>query len=100
MKLMKIPVDNYNNLLTLLKLEHYGPMFEYFDYYARKNMSIYIVNNALENETLIPTQEHVCISFQIIDISFAISVNETWIDVWRKFTDTNRLIECWTWYRR
>ena len=59
MKLMKIPVDNYNNLLTLLKLEHYGPMFEYFDYYARKNMSIYIVNNVLENETLIPSQEHV-----------------------------------------
>ena len=61
MKLMKIPVDNYNNLLTLLKLEHYGPMFEYFDYYARKNMSIYIVNNALENETQIPSQEHVCV---------------------------------------
>ena len=61
MKLMKIPVDNYNNLLTLLKLEHYGPMFEYFDYFARKNMSIYIVNNALENETQIPTQEHVSV---------------------------------------
>ncbi len=58
-KLMKIPVDNYNNVLMLLKLEHYGAMFEYFDYYARKNMSIYIVNNALENETIIPTQEQV-----------------------------------------
>ena len=59
MKLMKIPVDNYNDVLTLLKLQHFGPLFEYFDYYARKQMSIYIISNALENETLIPTQEQV-----------------------------------------
>ena len=59
MKLMKIPVDNYNNVLTLLKLEHFGPLFEYFDYQARKTMSTYIINNALETESPIPTQEQV-----------------------------------------
>ena len=56
---MKLPVDNYNNVLTLLKLEHFGPLFEYFDYQARKMMSIYIVNNALDNETVISTPEQV-----------------------------------------
>ena len=56
---MKLPIDNYNNVLTLLKLEHFGPLFEYFDYQARKTMSIYIINNALDNETVISTPEQV-----------------------------------------
>ncbi|KAK7114883.1 vacuolar protein sorting-associated protein 35-like [Littorina saxatilis] len=59
MRLMKIPVDTYNNVLTLLALQHFGPLFDYFDYKGRKLMSCHIINNALENETLIPTQEHV-----------------------------------------
>ena len=59
MRLMKIPVDNYNSLLTIQKLEHFGPLFEYFDYHARKMMSMYLVNNALDNDTTIPTQEQV-----------------------------------------
>ena len=58
-RLMKIPVDCYNNILTLLKLDHFGPLFEYFDYDARKNMSLYILNNALENETTLYSQENV-----------------------------------------
>ncbi|XP_063441157.1 vacuolar protein sorting-associated protein 35-like [Mytilus galloprovincialis] len=58
-RLMKIPVDTYNNILTVLQLQHFGPMFEYFDYQSRKIMSCYIINNALENETLIPSQEQV-----------------------------------------
>ena len=62
MRLMKLPVDNYNNVLTLLKLEHFGPLFEYFDYQARKTMSIYIVNNALDNDTIVSTPEQVLIS--------------------------------------
>jgi len=56
---MKLPIDNYNNVLTLLKLEHFGPLFEYFDYQARKTMSIYIINNALDNDTVISTSEQV-----------------------------------------
>ena len=59
MKLMKIPVDSYNDVLVLLKLDHFGPLFEYFDYHARKAMSLYILTNALENDTAVPTQEQV-----------------------------------------
>jgi len=59
MRLMKLPIDNYNNVLTVLKLEHFGPLFEYFDYQARKTMSIYIINNALDNDTVISTPEQV-----------------------------------------
>ena len=59
MRLMKIPVDSYSNILTVLQLQHYGPLFEYFDYKGRQLMSCHIINNALDSETLIPGQEHV-----------------------------------------
>lgn len=58
-RLMKIPVDNYNSLLTILQLQHYGPLLDLFDYHGRKNLAAYLVNNALDNETQIPTQEQV-----------------------------------------
>lgn len=56
-KLLKIPLDHYNNLLTVLKLQHYSALMEHLDYAGRKYLSVYILNNALENETIIPTQE-------------------------------------------
>lgn len=74
-KLMKIPVDNYNNLLTVLQLQHYAPLLDTFDYHGRKNLAAYIVTNALDNETLIPTQEQVrylCSSSLIVDCHCAI----------------------------
>lgn len=58
-RLMKIPVDNYKNILTVLKLEHFAPLLDYFDYEGRKLLAVYIITNILDNETLIPTQEQV-----------------------------------------
>ena len=58
-RLLKIPVDSYNNVLTLLQLEHFAPLFDYFDYSSRKEMSLYVVNNAVESALKIPTQEQV-----------------------------------------
>lgn len=31
-RLMKIPIDFYKNILTVLKLKHYCPLVEHFDY--------------------------------------------------------------------
>ncbi|XP_044263699.1 vacuolar protein sorting-associated protein 35 isoform X1 [Tribolium madens] len=56
-KLLKIPLDNYNNLLTILKLKHYAGLMQHLDYAGRKSLSIYILNNALDNDTIVPTQE-------------------------------------------
>lgn len=58
-RLVKIPIDSYNNVLELLKLDHYGPLMEYFDYQARKSISTHLILNALENETIIPSPEQV-----------------------------------------
>lgn len=59
LKLLKIPVDQYNNLLTVLKLQHYIALMQHLDYNGRKNLSIYILTNALENEILVPTEKQV-----------------------------------------
>ncbi|KAJ8963966.1 hypothetical protein NQ314_005225 [Rhamnusium bicolor] len=56
-KLLKIPLDNYNNLLMVLKLKHYAGLMQHLDYFGRKALSIYILTNALENETIIPSAE-------------------------------------------
>ena len=56
-RLLKIPVDSYNNILTLLQLEYFAPLFEYFDYTSRKEMSSYVVTNAVDSAIQIPAQE-------------------------------------------
>ncbi|XP_021696033.1 vacuolar protein sorting-associated protein 35 isoform X2 [Aedes aegypti] len=58
-RLLRLCVDFYNNILTILQLQYFTPLLEKFDYTSRKALSLYIVMNILENETLIPTAEHV-----------------------------------------
>ncbi|EDO45995.1 predicted protein [Nematostella vectensis] len=58
-RLLKNPIDSYNNVLTLLELKFFIPMFNYFDFTTRKEMSLYVVSNAVESEVVIPTQEQV-----------------------------------------
>lgn len=58
-RLLKIPVDTYNNILTVLKLKHFHPLFEYFDYESRKSMSCYVLSNVLDYNTEIVSQEQV-----------------------------------------
>ena len=59
MRLLKIPVDIYNNVLTILKLKHFAPLFDYFDYKTRKEMAMYVINNSLDNDTYVPSMEEV-----------------------------------------
>ena len=58
-RLLKIPVDSYCNILTLLQLEYFAPLFKYFDFSSRKEMSLYVITNAVESAITIPTQEQV-----------------------------------------
>lgn len=74
-KLMKIPVDVYNDILTVLKLEHYAALFEYFDYNARKALSVYILGNALDNQTHVPTQEQVRLHYICLNSTLNIATH-------------------------
>ena len=60
-KLLKIPINNFNNILTVLKLEHFMPLLSLFDFDGRKAMSVFIANDVLDTQTYIPTIEQVCI---------------------------------------
>lgn len=62
-RLLKIPVDTYNNILTVLQLKHFPPLFEYFDYESRKSMSCYVLSNILDYSTTIVAQDQVYITY-------------------------------------
>ena len=58
-KLLKIPINNFNDILTVLRLSHFAPLIQLFDFDGRKALAVFIAENVLENETLIPTSEQV-----------------------------------------
>jgi vacuolar protein sorting-associated protein 35 len=57
LRLQRISIDFYNNVLNLLKIKFFGPLMEKFDSISKKSLALYICMNILENETLIPTVE-------------------------------------------
>jgi vacuolar protein sorting-associated protein 35 len=65
--MLKIPIDLYKNVLILLKIKHYSTVYEHLDYLGRKTICQYLLNNALENETLISTPEDVDSLMQLIN---------------------------------
>ncbi|MBZ3872818.1 Vacuolar protein sorting-associated protein 35 [Sciurus carolinensis] len=58
-RLLKIPVDTYKNILTVLKLKHFHPLSLYFDYESRKSMSCYVLSTVLDYNTEIVSQDQV-----------------------------------------
>ena len=56
--------------------QHYGALFEYFDYRGRQLMSCHVINNALDNETEIPTQEAVETVLSIANCLVQVSVRD------------------------
>ncbi|XP_037941563.1 vacuolar protein sorting-associated protein 35-like [Teleopsis dalmanni] len=56
-RLIRICIDFYNNILTIIKLNNFCPLLEKFDYISRKSLALYLVMNILEFETFIPTAE-------------------------------------------
>lgn len=61
-RLMKLPVDYFNNIITILELKHYAALIECFDYYGRKNLALYLVNDILSSATFIPDSEQVSVA--------------------------------------
>ncbi|KAI1890201.1 hypothetical protein AGOR_G00171240 [Albula goreensis] len=59
MRLLKTPVDAYNNILTILQLKHFSLLFQHFDYQSRKSMSCHMLTNTLDHSTEIRAQDQV-----------------------------------------
>ena len=58
-KLLKIPINNFNDIMTVLRLSHFAPLLQLFDFDGRKSLAVFIAENVLENETQIPNSEQV-----------------------------------------
>lgn len=58
-KLLRLCIDFYNNILTVLELKNFGNLLQRFDYNSRKSLALYMALNILENETIIPDAENV-----------------------------------------
>ena len=58
-RLLRLPCDNYNNLLTVLQLKCFTPLLNLLDYSGRKVLATYLVTNAVENETCVPAHDQV-----------------------------------------
>ncbi len=65
-KLLKIPIDLYKNVLILIKIKHFANLYDHLDFVGRKVICQYLVNNALENETVISSAEEIEALLQLI----------------------------------
>ena len=59
-RLMKVPIDFYEDSLTILKLEHFPHVFELFDYSGRKQLSLYLTQSIVDKVANVPTADEVC----------------------------------------
>ncbi|KAF1766193.1 hypothetical protein GCK72_006149 [Caenorhabditis remanei] len=65
-KLLNIPIDEYKNVLRLSELPEYIKVMSYFDYRGQCNIASYMVQNMLEEETILRHQEDVDAAFSLI----------------------------------
>merc|ERR1712223_1614117 len=56
-KLLLIPINNFNDMITVLGLPHFAPLLNMYDFEGRRAMAVYVANNVIENDTLITTAE-------------------------------------------
>lgn len=58
-QLLQIPLDVFKNVLVVLKLSNYQPLISCLSYNNRKKVSLDIVNNTINNSTIIEEPEAV-----------------------------------------
>ncbi|CAI2345792.1 unnamed protein product [Caenorhabditis sp. 36 PRJEB53466] len=65
-KLLNIPIDEYKNVLRLSELPEYVKVMNFFDYRGQCNIAAYMVQNMLDEETVLRQQEDVTAAFSMI----------------------------------
>ena len=58
-RLMKVPIQSYEDPLTILKLPHFSPVYSLFDYGGRKTLAVFIVQTIVDKEARITTADEV-----------------------------------------
>ncbi len=58
-RLMKVPIDSYDDALAILQLTHYPRLLETFDFNGRKILASYLVQSIVDHEACITTADDV-----------------------------------------
>lgn len=58
-RLVKCPVEFYENTLTILKLENFPRAFELFDFNGRKMLALCITRAIVDKVVIVPTADEV-----------------------------------------
>uniref|UniRef100_A0A914H1W4 Vacuolar protein sorting-associated protein 35 n=1 Tax=Globodera rostochiensis TaxID=31243 RepID=A0A914H1W4_GLORO len=66
-KLLRLPIEQYNNVVTLLQLDSFGEVILVLDRRGQRQIASLLIQNAIENETRIATEEGVEKFFHLID---------------------------------
>ena len=74
MKLLKIPVDIYEDTLRVLKLEYYPKVLQLFDYHGRKQLATHLATIIVEKSVFILTPESVSKLFLCVCVCVCLSV--------------------------
>ena len=54
---MKVPIDAYNDILTILKLETFPPLMARLGFQHRKDLSVYLCQNLIDTGKEVPTPQ-------------------------------------------
>ncbi|KHN79252.1 Vacuolar protein sorting-associated protein 35 [Toxocara canis] len=67
LKFLRIPVDQYNDIIRLLQLSSYGNVITLLDYRGKTQAASYLLQNMVENDTVLPSVDAVEGLFGLID---------------------------------
>ena len=59
MNVLKVPLDAYEDVLTVLKLEHFSKLMGQFDFVGRRSLSVYLLQSVLDKEANVTSTEEV-----------------------------------------
>ena len=59
---MKVPVDSYEDTLTILRLQNFSRVVDLFDFSGRKSIALFIAQTIVDKEAYIPSADEVTTS--------------------------------------
>lgn len=65
-RLLKVPIETYEDTLTVLKLENFPDLFELFVFQGRRALSLFLVQTIVDRDCIIPSSEEAEQLFKLI----------------------------------
>ena len=58
-RMLRVPVDHYEDALTVLELKHFTSLFTFLDHTGRKELCVYITEHVIQTDTHIDSHDQV-----------------------------------------